>query len=109
MPGQSVRIDVSENTLAEVSGTGMYDQTDAVPNKNKCQDVFYNILCSEKFVSLCNLLSESFQGIKIDKLFDVSQINAKMKNGIYEQSPGLFNQDLQQVPLAQLFMLDILS
>jgi len=91
-------MNISANTLEDVAETGSLDQTDAVANKQKCQQVFFNILCSEKFVSLCNLLCESFQGIKVEKLFDISQINSKMKNGVYGQSPELLNQDLQQVP-----------
>ncbi|XP_020247535.1 PHD finger protein EHD3-like isoform X2 [Asparagus officinalis] len=94
---QSIRMDVSEYTLVNVSETGTYDPTNAIADKQKCQDAFFNILCSEKFASLCNLLCESFQVIKVDKLFDISQINSNMKNGVYDQSPGLFSEDLQQL------------
>lgn len=83
--------------MVNACGTGTCEQTNAIANKQKCQEVFFNVLRSEKFISLCNLLCENFRGIKVDELFDISQINAKMKNGVYGKSPELFNQDLQQV------------
>ncbi|ONK73128.1 uncharacterized protein A4U43_C04F27540 [Asparagus officinalis] len=97
MPGQSIRRDIPEDTLVNISDTGTFDQLDAIANKQKCQNAFFKILCSDKFALLCNLLCESFQGINTEKLFEISQINSKMKMGVYELSPELFNQDLQQI------------
>ncbi|KHG16100.1 Cysteine--tRNA ligase [Gossypium arboreum] len=50
----------------------------------------------EKFTSLCKLLLENFQGIKLDNLFHLSLINSRMKDGEYERSPMLFASDIQE-------------
>ncbi|KAK6246286.1 hypothetical protein QUC31_001057 [Theobroma cacao] len=62
-----------------------------------CQRVFFDVIISEKFTSLCKLLFDNFQGIKVDSLFHLSVINSRMKNGVYERSPMLFSSDIQQV------------
>ncbi|GLT77932.1 hypothetical protein SLA2020_494860 [Shorea laevis] len=62
-----------------------------------CQRVFFNIIISEKFTSLCKLLFDNFQGIKEDRIFHLSLINSRMKEGVYENSPMLFLTDIQQV------------
>ncbi|KAF8404041.1 hypothetical protein HHK36_008918 [Tetracentron sinense] len=62
-----------------------------------CQRVFLNVIVSEKFTLLCKLLCENFKGIKVDRLFDFSVINSRMKEGFYEQSPTQFSTDIQQV------------
>lgn len=54
---------------------------------------------SENFASLCNLLLENFQGMRADKVFDISVINSRMKEGKYESAPVLFFSDIQQVNL----------
>lgn len=61
-----------------------------------CRHVCFDILISEKFTSLCKLLVENFQGIKIDNFFDLNLINSRMKDGIYDESPMLFLTDIQQ-------------
>ncbi|KAK7385124.1 hypothetical protein VNO78_30835 [Psophocarpus tetragonolobus] len=63
----------------------------------RCQHVFHDILASEKFSSLCNVLLENFQGMKPETIFDFSVINSRMKRQAYEQSPTLFLSDVQQV------------
>ncbi|OMO57438.1 Zinc finger, FYVE/PHD-type [Corchorus capsularis] len=62
-----------------------------------CQRVFFDVITSEKFTSLCKLLFDNFQGIKVDSLFNLGLINSRMKNGIYEHSPMLFSSDIQRV------------
>ncbi|XP_050363530.1 PHD finger protein EHD3 [Argentina anserina] len=62
-----------------------------------CQHAFFNILVSQKFASLCKLLLQNFQGIKADSIFDLKCINSRMKSGVYEDSPLLFSNDMQQV------------
>ncbi|XP_039013072.1 PHD finger protein EHD3-like isoform X2 [Hibiscus syriacus] len=62
-----------------------------------CQRVFFEIIISEKFKSLCKLLFDNFQGIKFDRFFHLSLMNSRMKGGAYEQSPMLFSSDIQQI------------
>ncbi|KAG8389775.1 hypothetical protein BUALT_Bualt01G0013600 [Buddleja alternifolia] len=62
-----------------------------------CQGTFSDIIMSEKFAELCSLLLENFQGIKADKLFDLSCINSRMKERVYESSPLLFQSDIQEM------------
>ncbi|PON60123.1 Autoimmune regulator [Parasponia andersonii] len=62
-----------------------------------CRHACFNVLISEKFTSLCKLLLENFQGAKIDKLFDFTLINSRMKDGVYDNTPLLFLSDIQQV------------
>ncbi|XP_024027341.1 uncharacterized protein LOC112093355 isoform X3 [Morus notabilis] len=62
-----------------------------------CRHVFLNILLSENFASLCKLLLDNFQGIKIDSFFDLNLINSRVKDGVYDNSPVLFLTDIQQV------------
>lgn len=61
---------------------------------------------SERFALLCNVLLENFQGMKADKVFDVSLMNSRIKEGAYENSPILFFSDMQQVYFQ--IMLDVI-
>ncbi|XP_062101442.1 PHD finger protein EHD3-like isoform X2 [Humulus lupulus] len=61
-----------------------------------CHHTCFDILTSEKFTSLCKLLLENFQEMKIDRFFDVTLINSRMKAGAYNHSPMLFHSDIQQ-------------
>lgn len=61
-----------------------------------CRHVWFHILISDKFTSLCKLLSENFQGIKTECFFDLKLINSRMKDGAYDHSPMLFLTDIQQ-------------
>ncbi|GAB4844118.1 hypothetical protein Ancab_037425 [Ancistrocladus abbreviatus] len=62
----------------------------------QCQKAFSRIIMSQKFASLCKLLSENFHGFKVDKILDFSLINTRMKERAYEQKPTLFPNDIQQ-------------
>ncbi|GMH31237.1 hypothetical protein Nepgr_033080 [Nepenthes gracilis] len=62
----------------------------------QCQKAFSKLIMSQKFASLCKLLSENFHGVKVDKILDFSLINSRMKEGAYEQTPTLFSYDIQQ-------------
>ncbi|MQL82052.1 hypothetical protein Taro_014538 [Colocasia esculenta] len=73
------------------------DQTDVHVITRKCQNVLIEVLLSDKFASLCDLLLENFPGIKADSIVDLHLINSKMRNGAYGRSAGLLHQDLQQV------------
>ena len=63
----------------------------------RCKRTFSDVIMSEKFALLCNMLLENFQGMKADKLFDISLMNSRIKEGAYEKSPVLFFLDIQQV------------
>ncbi|KAI3464573.1 hypothetical protein Pfo_021236 [Paulownia fortunei] len=60
-----------------------------------CRCTFFDVIMSEKFAQLCSLLLEN--GMKADKLFDLSHINSRMKEKAYESSPLLFHSDIQQI------------
>ncbi|GAB2289919.1 hypothetical protein Dimus_024218 [Dionaea muscipula] len=62
----------------------------------QCQQAFSKLILSQKFASLCKLLSENFHGVNVDKVLDLSLINSRMKGGAYEKTPTLFSHDIQQ-------------
>lgn len=62
-----------------------------------CQQTFLDVIMSENFSILCNILLENFQEMRVDKCFDIAHINSRMKEGAYEKSPSLFYSDIQQV------------
>ncbi|KAK4433724.1 PHD finger protein EHD3 [Sesamum alatum] len=62
-----------------------------------CLCSFSGIIMSEKFAELCSLLLENFQGMKADKLFDLNHINSRIMERAYENSPLLFQSDIQQI------------
>lgn len=66
-------------------------------NTDLCGRVFHDIVMSEKFTQLCDLLWKNFEGVKVDSLQDIHRINLKMKEGAYEKSPMLFHSDMQKV------------
>ncbi|XP_022773312.1 PHD finger protein EHD3-like isoform X2 [Durio zibethinus] len=82
-----------EGVLSNVS----YKESNPQTTTEMCQRVFFDVIISEKFTYLCKLLSDNFQGIKLDSLFHVTLINSRMKDGVYEHSPMLFSSDIQQV------------
>ncbi|THU62860.1 hypothetical protein C4D60_Mb01t09590 [Musa balbisiana] len=89
--------DSAANAEKSASKTGSLSETDTdVVNLNS-QEHFLDILRSEKFLLLCDLICHNFQDNKVKLFFDFSLINSKMKNGDYKQSPGLFSQDIQEV------------
>ncbi|XP_068648829.1 PHD finger protein EHD3 isoform X2 [Aristolochia californica] len=63
----------------------------------KCQRVFLEVIASDKFISLCRLLCENFQGIKAENVLNFSLINSRIKTGEYEKSTVLFDADIQLV------------
>ncbi|XP_008783326.1 PHD finger protein EHD3-like isoform X2 [Phoenix dactylifera] len=85
---------ILDGSTSDVSKTGT---SDVNANTIKCQNVFLDILRSEKFALLCDLLCITLQDDKGKRFFDFSLINSKMKNGDYEKLPGSFDQDIQQV------------
>lgn len=83
--------------LEHVRSNGPSKELNHLSATEVCQRVFFNIIISEKFTSLCKLLFYNFQGVKADKVFHLSLINSRMKDGVYENSPMLFSKDIQQV------------
>lgn len=73
------------------------DGTNARSVTERCQSVFLDVIVSDKFSSLCNLLCRNFQGIKANGCFDFSRINSRMEKGQYEDSSELFALDIQKV------------
>lgn len=62
-----------------------------------CQNFLIEILVSEKFALLCDLLLGKLPGIKADSILDFNVINSRMKSRAYGLSIGLLHQDLQRV------------
>ncbi|KAG8378212.1 hypothetical protein BUALT_Bualt08G0114300 [Buddleja alternifolia] len=60
-----------------------------------CRRTFFDIIMSEKFAELCGLVLEN--GMKANKLLDLSPINSRMKENAYDSSPVLFHSDVQQI------------
>lgn len=79
------------------------NQANAPSVTEQCQSVFLDVIVSDKFSSLCNLLCSNFQGIKADGIFDFSFINSRMEKGLYEESSELFALDIQQVISRKIF------
>ncbi|MQM03926.1 hypothetical protein Taro_036717 [Colocasia esculenta] len=73
------------------------EQADFCVISKKWQKVLVEVLTSEKFSFLCNLLLGNFPGIKPSSIIDFSQIQTQMKNVACGRSVGQFHQDLQQV------------
>lgn len=63
----------------------------------RCSCTFMDVFMSEQFAQLCSLLLENFEGFKTEKLFDLNYINTRMKEEAYEESPLLFQSDIQEV------------
>ncbi|XWS25070.1 hypothetical protein CRYUN_Cryun27aG0039500 [Craigia yunnanensis] len=80
-----------------VISNGSFKESNPQTTTDMCQRVFFDVIISEKFTSLCKLLFDNFQGNKLDSLFHLSLINSRMKDGVYEHSPMLFSSDIQRV------------
>ncbi|KAH7685324.1 Histone-lysine N-methyltransferase protein [Dioscorea alata] len=94
--GQCQRLEKSGDVLSQVSETSIH----CLHTHNrtlKCANVFREILLSEKFALLCDLLQGNFHDVKLNGVFDLSMINSRMGSGYYEQFPELFDQDIQLV------------
>ena len=66
------------------------------PNKAMCHNALFDILVSEKFALLCDLLAATFHVNKPD-VIGLQRIDAKMRNGDYAQNPALLDHDIKQV------------
>uniref|UniRef100_J3L0X3 PHD-type domain-containing protein n=1 Tax=Oryza brachyantha TaxID=4533 RepID=J3L0X3_ORYBR len=65
-------------------------------NNAKCQSVLVDVLRSENFALLCNVLGKTVhQDEGRTRYFDFSMIDSRMKNGDYGRSPLLFKRDLK--------------
>lgn len=65
-------------------------------NTAMCNSALLDILVSEKFALLCDLLVETFHVNNVHEVIDLGRIDANMRNGSYAQNPALFNKDIQQ-------------
>ncbi|CAK9326052.1 unnamed protein product [Citrullus colocynthis] len=86
----------SQRENGDVSN-GSLENSNRCSVNESCSRAFDSIINSQKFISLCKLLSENFRGIKADNVFDFSLVNSRMKEGAYENSPTLFLSDVQQI------------
>ncbi|KAL1561200.1 PHD finger protein EHD3-like [Salvia divinorum] len=77
------------------SGSVNGPNTTTFTERSSC--TFMDVFMSEQFAQLCSLLLENFEGIKTDKLFDLNHINTRMEGKAYEQSPLLFQSDVQEI------------
>ncbi|KAL6615395.1 hypothetical protein ACP70R_037665 [Stipagrostis hirtigluma subsp. patula] len=65
-------------------------------NTAKCQNVLMDVLRSENFALLCNVLCKTVhQDEERTRYFDFGVIDSRMKNGNYGDEPGLFICDLK--------------
>ncbi|OIW16638.1 hypothetical protein TanjilG_01877 [Lupinus angustifolius] len=93
----SHRLQNETNGHANIMHNGCSSKPVAPGGTERCERVLCNILTSEKFSSLCKVLHENFQGIKLERVFDFNVINTRMKEQAYEDSPALFLSDIEQV------------
>jgi hypothetical protein len=68
-------------------------------NKAMCHNALFDILVSEKFALLCDLLAATFHVNKPDDVIGLQKIDAKMRNGDYAQNPAQLDHDIKQVPI----------
>lgn len=87
----ATKSDVGLTTNGSVNGPSTTTYTE------HCTSTFLDAIMSEQFARLCSLLLENFQGMQANKLFDLNQINTRMKEKAYEHSPSLFQTDVQEV------------
>ncbi|KAL6504526.1 hypothetical protein OROGR_026449 [Orobanche gracilis] len=80
-----------------MTSDGSVDESKHCTFTELCEHTFSDIIMSEKFEQLCSLLHDNFQGLKLDKIFNLKQINSRMKENAYESSPLLFQTDIQDV------------
>lgn len=84
-----------EQKLVELRASYYKEDT----NTRKCEKAFLEILISEKFAILCDFLWDTFEENKAKTFLDFRLIDSKLKNGDYERSLELYNQDVQQVTI----------
>lgn len=83
--------------FSAVISSGGPSESSHLTVSRQCERAFFRLLMSGKFASFCNMLSENFHGLKIEKILDFSIINTRIKEGAYEHKPMLFSSDIQQV------------
>ncbi|XP_078179326.1 PHD finger protein EHD3-like isoform X2 [Carex rostrata] len=66
-------------------------------NTSKCQNTLVEVLVSEKFVMLCDILFRNFRVKDYRRYIDLTKIHYRMKNNLYEKSPHLFLRDILQL------------
>lgn len=66
-------------------------------NTSKCQNTLVEVLVSEKFVMLCDILFRNFRVKDYRRYIDLTKIHYRMKNGLYEKAPQSFLRDILQV------------
>ncbi|KAJ3681480.1 hypothetical protein LUZ60_015969 [Juncus effusus] len=66
-------------------------------NTTRCQNTLLDVLVSEKFAFLCDLLVTNFKEQDFMKFINLSLIHVRMKNGQYERSPDLFIRDINKM------------
>uniref|UniRef100_A0A0A9CM12 PHD-type domain-containing protein n=1 Tax=Arundo donax TaxID=35708 RepID=A0A0A9CM12_ARUDO len=74
------------------------NDSDGTENVNtaRCQNILMDVLRSENFALLCNVLCRTVhQDEERTRYFDFDVIDSRMKNGNYGHSPGLFIDDLK--------------
>ena len=88
------------------SSVSLKDATEASLDANAamCNNALLDILVSEKFALLCDLLVKTFHVNKVHEVIDLAKIDTNMRNGNYAQNPELFNDDIQQVALSESFI-----
>ncbi|KAH6778708.1 hypothetical protein C2S52_000137 [Perilla frutescens var. hirtella] len=80
-----------------LTSSGSVDEPNSTTLTERCSCTFFDVIMSEHFAQLCSLLLENFEGMKADKLFDLNHINTRMKEKAYENSPLLFQSDIQEI------------
>ncbi|KMT19647.1 hypothetical protein BVRB_1g010340 [Beta vulgaris subsp. vulgaris] len=83
--------------FSAVISSGGPSESSHLTVSRQCERAFFRLLMSGKFASFCNMLSENFHGLKIEKILDFSIINTRIKEGAYEHKPMLFSSDIQQI------------
>lgn len=83
---------------------GSTKESNSLTNTDKCKRALLDILTSTNFTELCELLFGNFQGLNVNRLFDFTMINSRIKEGAYESSPVTFHSDIQQVDFIQSYI-----
>ncbi|KAJ3687923.1 hypothetical protein LUZ61_017087 [Rhynchospora tenuis] len=66
-------------------------------NTSKCQNTLVEILVSDKFVLLCDVLFRNFRAKDYRRYIDLTTIHYRMKSGRYEKTPQVFHRDTLQL------------
>ncbi|KAJ4786435.1 Methyl-CpG-binding domain-containing protein 9 [Rhynchospora pubera] len=63
-------------------------------NTSKCQNTLVEILVSERFVMLCDILFRNFRAKDYRRYIDLTKIHYRMRSGRYEKAPKSFLGDI---------------